>query len=103
METPQPHQQPIFTLNYFAINFLLHRILPCCNSNILLLILFAVDRDNWLLLSPQYSHQVGAPSSLSLSWQVILPVSGGTSLVAFVQLFLSGSKTCLQNELQLSL
>lgn len=43
--------------------------------------------------------KVGVPSCLSLSWQVILSVSGGTSVVAFLQLLLSGSKTCVQNEL----
>lgn len=31
-----------------------------------------------------------------------MSVSGGRSVVAFLQLFLSGSKTCVQNELQLS-
>lgn len=105
-------KQPILTLNYFAVNFLLHRILPCCNWNILLLIVFAVDRENWFfsLLSVLLS-KVGVPSSLSLSWQeiiiiiliIILSVSGGSSVVAFLQLFLSGSKTCAQSELQLSL
>lgn len=93
-------KQPIFTLNYFAVNFLLHRILSCCNSNILLLILFAVGRESWLFfLLSILMCKVGVPSCLSLSWQVILSVSGGTSVVAFLQLLLSGSKTCVQNEL----
>lgn len=98
-------KQLIFTLNYFAVNFLLHRTLPCCNSNILFLILFAVDRENWLFsLLSVLMCKVGVPSFLSLSWQeiiiiiliIILSVSGGSCVVTFLQLLLSGSRPVLR-------